>query len=70
MARVLSGYNPERLDQILGWHLRDALLSYEEHYRLQTELAFRHAQICFAILAPHLDKNRRKPPKLPEILKA
>lgn len=67
MARVLSGYNPESLDRVVEWPLRDVLLGYEHHLREQARIEYHLGLKMYAALAPHT-KSKTSPPKIPRIL--
>lgn len=68
LVRVLSEYNPEYLDRYLQWHLRDALLAYEDRLRQRALEDYRTELLCYACVAPHAKKGTLKPPKPPRIL--
>lgn len=68
MLRTLGGFTPDGTAAVSRWHLRDALLAYEDHLRQLARESYHHAVLVFSALAPYARKGSLKPPKIPRIL--
>ncbi len=53
--------------RVLDWQLRDVLLAYLAWLRRQASTEFKHSQVVWALIAPHVKKPPTQP-KLPAIL--
>jgi hypothetical protein len=69
LVRAVTSSNPEHFDRVLGWHLRDALLAYEDHLRRAQAEDYRQRRLEFAMLAPWIPKEQRKAPQPPPLLR-
>lgn len=68
MVRELAGYDWPRMQRVLRWPLREALLAYENLLETEAREVYTHEVTVWSILAPH-QKKKSKPPKLPKILR-
>lgn len=64
----LAGQDLDRVDRVLRWPIREALLVYLRRLQDQALEDYRFRRLEFCILAPH-KKRPGKPPEVPEILK-
>ena len=70
MVRSAGGHDYDRCRAVLGWPLREAMLSYLERERERAAVEYRSSVLVWAALHPHTKKPKPLPPQLPEILKA
>jgi hypothetical protein len=68
MVHEIAGYDPDRIRAVLKWPLREALLCYVNQLKREALSAWRHAELCYAAIAPHSEKPG-KPPPPPKILR-
>jgi len=65
-VRALAGFDPDAMDRVRRWILRDALLAYEHQLRETAARDYRDALLRHAMLAPWA--KDLKPPRMPPIL--
>jgi hypothetical protein len=68
MVRELADYQPDRIEAVLRWPLREALIGYREKMIASARAAYRHELALWASIAPHSAK-KSEPPKPPAILR-
>ena len=68
MIHELAEYDPVRILSVLAWPLREACLRYVYLMKREATTEYRHQVMLWAALAPH-GKEKRKPPRLPKILR-
>jgi hypothetical protein len=68
MVRELAQYQPDRIEGVLRWPLREALIGYREKMISAARAAYRHELALWASIAPHSAK-KSEPPKPPAILR-
>ena len=68
--RTAGGHDYDRCRAVLGWPLREAMLSYLERERERQTEEYRVALLVWAQRDPHMRKPKPPPPSLPELLKA
>jgi len=68
MIHELADYDPPRILEILHWPLRESLLKYVHMMKREATIEYRHQVMLWAALAPH-GKEKRKPPRLPKVLR-
>lgn len=66
--RVAAGGDYGRCLEVLGWPLREALLTFIERERERAEAEHRVRLIVWAALRPH-QKTPKPPPEPPDLLK-
>jgi hypothetical protein len=68
MVRELADYQPDRIEAVLRWPLREALISYREKMLASARRAYQHELQMWSAIAPHSSK-RIEAPKPPAILR-
>jgi hypothetical protein len=68
MVRELAEYHPDRLEAILRWPMREALISYRERMLAAARAAYKHELTLWSAIAPHSSK-KMDAPKPPAILR-
>lgn len=70
LVRELAGWDPSEYDRVLCWPLREALLSFEHHLRIEARTDYQQDLLRYAVVVPWIEKEKdRRPPELPLILK-
>jgi len=68
MVRELAAYQPDLIEAVLRWPLREALIGYREKMLASARAAYSHELSMWAAIAPHSSK-KMEPPKPPAILR-
>ena len=68
MVRELAEYQPDRIEAVMRWPLREALISYREKMIASARRAYQHELTLWSAIAPHSAK-RMDPPAVPAILR-
>lgn len=66
--RALAGFDWERMQLVMHWPLREALLAFENLLEKEAAAVYAQDVNVWALLEPHR-KKKTKPPKLPKILR-
>jgi hypothetical protein len=67
VIRTLADYDPDALERVLHWPIREGLMAYQARLRREAAQRYSEELTIWAILAPHT-KKRSKPPQRPRIL--
>ena len=65
--REVAGHDPERIERVLDWPLRDIFVAFSERTRQAALERYRAELLVWAVLAPY-QKRPPKPPAIPSIL--
>jgi hypothetical protein len=68
MVRELAEYQPDRIEGVMRWPLREALIGYREKMLASARAAYQHELTMWTAIAPHSSK-KMEPPKPPAILR-
>lgn len=68
MVRELAEYQPDRIEAVLRWPLREACIGYKEKMLASARAQYKHELALWASIAPHSAK-KSEPPKPPAILR-
>ena len=68
MVRELAHYQPDRIERVLRWPLREALIGYRQRMLESARETYRHELALWASVAPHSSK-KSQPPQPPAILR-
>jgi hypothetical protein len=66
----LAGYDPDQLDRVLDWDVRDGLLAIEARMKDEAMADHRHAELIWAVLAAGGKSKDDRGPTPPPILRA
>jgi hypothetical protein len=68
MVRELAEYQPDRIEAVLRWPMREALIGYREKMLASARHTYQHELTLWASVAPHSSK-KSSPPQPPSILR-